>query len=231
MSEDLSLRTTFDTSADVYHKIRPKYPVDLFSMLVKATKLRDDARLLEIGPGTGIATKPLAKRGYKITAIELGSNLFEVAQKQLAEFSNVKLIHGDFETIELPDSSFDLVYAATTFHWLTPEAQFGKTHKLLKKGGHLAIIETKHVSDEAGDKFFEATQPIYKKYAVSNNYKKPEMQKTDDLEPFAINEKLFEKILYKKFPLEITNTTEDHIKLLGTYSPVIARPLKNRELF
>lgn len=231
MTEDLENRITFDNEAELYHAVRPNYPEELFETLITDTKLDKNARLLEIGPGTGQATKPLAEHGYHITAIELGENLFRVAKEKLAEFSNVELILGDYETIELPENSFDLVYAATAFHWLMPETQFQKTHRLLREGGHLAIIETKHVSDEKGDRFFNTSQMIYERYAVSNNYSKPKMQKTAELEPFEVGEKLFELVAYNKFPLEITYSTDEFINLLRTYSPVIARPKKNRELF
>ena len=153
-SKDINLRTTFNNEAELYHAVRPRYPEDLFDALVRTAQLRDGAKLLEIGPGTGQATEPLTKRGYEITAVELGTGLAEVARKALEKYKNVEIITGAFEEVELPPESFDLVYAATAFHWVKPEVKFSKSHKLLKAGGHLVIIGTHHVSDEAGDEFF-----------------------------------------------------------------------------
>lgn len=70
---------------------------------------------------------------------------------------------GAFEDVIFPSESFDLVYAATAFHWITPNVRFSKPYNLLKVNGHLAIIHTNHISDEVGDEFFFASQPIYKK--------------------------------------------------------------------
>ncbi len=125
-----------------------------FDTLVQTTKLPSQAHLLEIGPGTGQATQPLAKRGYKITAIELGSELASVARETLKNYADVQVLTGAFEEIELPEQSFDLVYSATAFHWIKPEIQFTKPYKLLKSNGHLAIIHTNHVSDEKRRRLF-----------------------------------------------------------------------------
>ncbi len=230
MTRDLNLRNTFDSDAELYQARRPLYPDELFQILVEETKLNKSAHLLEIGPGTGQATTPFAKQGYRITAIELGGELFKVAKEQLGKFPNVELIQGDFEDFEFPSSQFDLIYAATAFHWLTPRAQFEKTHNLLKKNGHLAIIEAVHVSDEAGDDFFEVSQEVYKKYAVGT-YSKPTLPKTADLKPFETDKNLFELVRYEKFPAQIAYSAEEYAQLLSTYSDVIARRPNNQASF
>lgn len=153
MTENITLRTAFDGAAKLYDKIRPVYPRALFDALVKKANLQTDAKLLEIGPGTGQATLPLANRGYEITAVELGKELAEVARVNLHDYPKVQIITGAFEDTALPPGTFDLIYAATAFHWITPEERYKKPYELLKPGGYLAIIHTNHVSDEAGDNF------------------------------------------------------------------------------
>src|SRR3954464_10618732 len=110
MIQDNSLRHTFDEVALLYNEARPHYPDELFSTLITVTGLHENARLLEIGPGTGQATKPLAKKGFNITAIELGVALAEVAKHELSNFKNVQLATGAFEDVALPAGFFDLVY-------------------------------------------------------------------------------------------------------------------------
>src|SRR5689334_16353257 len=90
----LSLRVTFDEAALLYNEIRPHYPDDLFSTLIAVTSLSAHATLLEIGPGTGQATLPLAQRGFAITAIELGDALAQMARQQLHDYNNVQIITG-----------------------------------------------------------------------------------------------------------------------------------------
>lgn len=51
--------------------------------------------VLEIGTGVGTLTAELAKRAKKVRAVELDDRLFPILDETLAEFDNVKVIHGD----------------------------------------------------------------------------------------------------------------------------------------
>jgi ubiquinone/menaquinone biosynthesis C-methylase UbiE len=229
------LRATFNTQALLYKNSRPQYPEELFDALVQATQLSPSAPLLEIGPGTGQATLPLAKRGYRITAIELGDSLAEVAREELKDYTNVEVISGSFEDVELPSESFDLVYAATAFHWIKPEVRFAKPHTLLKKSGHLAIIHTNQLADPANEGFFSKSQPIYEKYlynrATDSKGEKLPLLSMTDLKPVPMDESLFRKVFFEVFPLTVTYNTDGYVRLVNTYSPTLAMSQEQREGF
>lgn len=232
MNKDINLRTTFDNEAELYHAVRPHYPAELFDALVNNTRLKVGAKLLEIGPGTGQATEPLAKLGYEITAVELGADLAEVARKALKEYKNVKIITGAFEDIEFTPESFDLVYAATAFHWIRPEVKFDKPHKLLNSGGHLAIIGTHHVSDEAGDQFFFTSQPIYKKYRPGGSHDDSfRLSRAAELKADKVDENFFIPVFFDTFPLTIRYSAKEYAQLLNTYSPTISMEQSKRAGF
>lgn len=233
MTDSEKLRTTFNEDADRYNQFRPHYPPELFEKLIHDTQLPPDARLLEIGPGTGQATEPLAKEGYKITAVELGVELANKARQVLAHYANVEVITGAFEDVQLPNNSFDLIYSATAFHWVKPEVKFTKTSALLKPGGHLAIIHTEHVSDEAGDEFFFASKPIFSKYVTSVQGKDDDFRlpHAAQLAPPSIDGNYFTFESFTKFPLTITYSAQDYAGLLGTYSPIIALAPNQRQKF
>lgn len=221
MKRNTNLRIIFNNDAELYHAVRPRYPKELFDVLVQIAQPQDNARLLEIGPGTGQATQLLAERGYMITAVELGADLARVARKVLNIYNNVRIITGAFEDTEFPPESFDLVYAATAFHWVKPEMKFTKTHKLLKSGGYLAIINTNHVSDEMGDDFFFASRPIYKKYKPADSYDDAfRLNRVAELRPDKLDEKLFTQIVFGTFPLAIQYSAKGYAQLLSTYSSV-----------
>jgi SAM-dependent methyltransferase len=115
---------------------------------------------LEIGPGTGQATRPLAERGCQVIAVELGPDLAAVARRNLAGFPNVEIVTAAFEDWPLPAEPFDLVLAATAFHWLDPALRVDKVADALRRGGSLATVTTHHIA--GGDEsFFAEVQNCY----------------------------------------------------------------------
>lgn len=79
-----SQRDAFDQSASIYLSARPAYPAELFDEVIAETKITDRSELLEIGAGPGTATVELARRGFRITVLELGEELAEQARRNLA---------------------------------------------------------------------------------------------------------------------------------------------------
>jgi tRNA G46 methylase TrmB len=57
------LRTTFGEDAELYDRVRPSYPAELFNELAELLG-NPSPRVLEIGPGTGQATAPMVERGW-----------------------------------------------------------------------------------------------------------------------------------------------------------------------
>jgi len=63
--------------------------------ILSAAELRPGDIVVEIGPGLGILTEGLARRGAKVTAVELDSRLVALLKKRLAAFPDVKIVHAD----------------------------------------------------------------------------------------------------------------------------------------
>jgi len=139
------LRATFDEVPELYDRARPTYPDALFDDLVA---LLPGPRLLEIGCGTGKATAALVGRGFEVTCIELGERLAAVARRKVP---SARVLTGDFETWEA-DREFDAVTAFTAYHWLDAETRFERSARVLRPGGALAVVETRHVLPPDGDR-------------------------------------------------------------------------------
>jgi SAM-dependent methyltransferase len=69
-------------------------------------------RALEIGCGTGQATRAVATRRIPVVCIEPGPNLATLAQQNLADFTNVRVVCSSFEEWILEPEPFDLVFSA-----------------------------------------------------------------------------------------------------------------------
>src|SRR5215217_6191144 len=166
MAEDRNrLRTTFDRAASLYDEVRPGYPDDLFDDIVSLSGIQPGGRILEIGCGTGQATFPFARRGYRILCIELGENMAAVARRNLEGYPQTEVRTGAFEEWPLQESAFDLAISATAFHWLDPAIAYPKAAVTLRDGGSLALFWNVHVHSDASEGFFEAAQIIYERKA------------------------------------------------------------------
>ena len=89
-------RATFDTVADVYHRVRPGYPPALFDDLF--AMLPDRPRIVEVGPGTGQATRDLLARGAIVHAVELGPAMATTLRRELPS-ADLTITVGDFEQV------------------------------------------------------------------------------------------------------------------------------------
>ena len=67
----------------LYERVRPSYPDELFTDLVAVTGVAAPSLMPEIGCGTGQATRPLAQLGCKVTAIEPGVEMADIARREL----------------------------------------------------------------------------------------------------------------------------------------------------
>jgi ubiquinone/menaquinone biosynthesis C-methylase UbiE len=85
-------RLTFDQVANVYKTSRPDYPETLIEDVVAYAGLKQNDRILEVGCGTGQATKSFAKRNFSIVAIDPGPETLRGARESLAGFSNVEFL-------------------------------------------------------------------------------------------------------------------------------------------
>jgi SAM-dependent methyltransferase len=226
------LRGTFDSAADLYQQARPEYPDQLFDALVQVAGLQPGDRLLEVGCATGKATLPLARRGYRITCVEIGRDLAAAARDNLAGFPHVDVIESAFEAWEPPTGDrFDLVFAATAWHWLDPALRHQRAWRLLRPGGHLAIWSAVHVFPEAGDPLFAELQDVYDEIGegLPENAVWPRPGELPDDREEIERSGLFEDVVVRHFDWEVTYDAEGYLRLLDTFSGHLAMQAWQRD--
>jgi SAM-dependent methyltransferase len=115
--------------------------------------------VLEVGCGTGQATRSFAARDLQIVAIDPGAEMIRVARESLAGFGNVELAEATFEAWSQDNGPFRLIIAAQSWHWVSPELRFVKAAKLLSPKGSLAVFG--HVPTGLPAPLLEQFQDIY----------------------------------------------------------------------
>jgi trans-aconitate methyltransferase len=133
-------RFAFDQIANLYKAARPDYPEALIDDVVSQADLKQDDKILEVGCGTGQATKSFAERSFSILAIDPGPEMLRGAREGLAGFSNVKFSETTFEAWPAKQGEFRLILAAQSWHWVSPEVRFVKAAEVLSPDGSLAVF-------------------------------------------------------------------------------------------
>lgn len=214
-----ALRETFNQDAELYDRARPRYPPALVAELARVAGLGPDSRVLEIGPGTGQLTLPLAELGCRVTAVELGDAMAAVARRRLRDHPRVDVRVAEFESWPLPEEPFDLVVCATAFHWIDPEVRMVKAARALRPGGRLALVLTEHVAGGT-EEFFARVQDCYERWDPATP---PGLRPQPASEiPAGTAEPAgsphFEGVTAARFTQDITYSTDRYIDVLLTYS-------------
>jgi SAM-dependent methyltransferase len=139
---------SYDAEAESYNLGRPGYPKPVIDECVRLANLGPESRILEIGCGSGQATRSFATRGFRITCLEPGANLARLARKNLSAFPRVEILEVKFEDWTPEPEAFDLVLAATSIHHVANGVRYIKSALTLKPGGFIAILGNHSGADD-----------------------------------------------------------------------------------
>ena len=235
-------RTHFDEIVTNYDRIRWDYPDELYSDIVLYNRQRKENNAIEIGAGTGIATRPFLDMGYIVTAVEMGESMTAFLQSKFKGCPNFSVITSTFEDALLEDGSYDLVYAASAFHWVDASIGCPKVFRLLKNGGVFALFRNNAVPPD-DNVLYEESQAVYEKH-YNDYYKhesRPAKLSSMTLDEFqkpsevfrgfrfeSLEQYGFYDVSMKLYNATLTYNADDYITLLETYSDHRALPKSNK---
>jgi len=168
-----------------YDKIRWDYPDELYADIFEYSGAGHKTAL-EIGAGTGKATVPILNAGYDVTAVEMGKNMSAFMLEKFKEYTNFNVITSTFEDAVLQDNSYDLIYAASAFHWVDAQIGCPKVFRLLKNGGVFALLRN-NVADIDDSETYDEIQAVYEKHYYT--------QHKSDKRPIKISKMTYEDFL------------------------------------
>lgn len=112
-----------------------------------------DARVLEVGVGTGIALAHY-RTGHRVTGIDLSAEMLAKARARVTRerLSHVEAIHEmDAAAMDLPDASFDVAVAMFVMTVVPdPQAVLDELARVVRPGGTVLFIN--HFSRAPGDR-------------------------------------------------------------------------------
>lgn len=227
-------KVTFDAAAADYDAARPGYPEGLIDDVVRITGIPDNGRILEIGCGSGQATRSFAPRGYDITGIDISSALVRIASDHFADRSNVHFTTIGFEEFDESVQPFDLIVAATSWHWVDPALRYHKAARLLNDTGSLVILANLF-PEPFYTGFFLRAQDVYRE--VVPEWGEPGSTKTTmdlirETEHEMRDTGLFRDVIVCEHTWQVTYDRDQYCRLLTTYSDhlLLGRDRLNRLL-
>ena len=155
---------TFDSVADAYARLRPGYPEGLYQAIFRCCPLGPESRAVEVGIGGGQATLPILCTGCQVTAVEPGAQFSALCREKFRDWPGFTVHTGVFEEAEFLPDSCDLVYAASSFHWVPEDIGSRKVCAILKPGGVFARFANH--PGRAGDNpaLSEEIDGLYRRY-------------------------------------------------------------------
>jgi SAM-dependent methyltransferase len=151
-------RQLFGHDPASYDLARPGHPERVYEILAARCGLARGARVLEIGPGTGQATRRLLERGASLVVVEPNEQLADYLVTTFGE--HVEVLRMPLEDASLPAASFDLASAASSFHWVDEAVGLTTIHAALRPGGWIALWWTLFGEGSDPDAFIRATTPL-----------------------------------------------------------------------
>jgi SAM-dependent methyltransferase len=138
MHEDRGRAESFGTNAERYDRTRPSYPPELVDALVA----HGPRTALDIGCGTGIASRLLVARGVGVLGVEVDERMAAVARHH-----GLDVEVGAFESWDAAGRTFDLVMCAQAWHWIDPEVGAARVAEVTRPGARAAMFWNVAVHD------------------------------------------------------------------------------------
>jgi SAM-dependent methyltransferase len=221
-------RSSFDAVPHVYERIRPGYPVELLADLFAL--LPESPRVLEVGAGTGKATRDLIAHGATVHAIEIGPAMAAKLRDVVAS-RDLTVTVGDFEAVPSERHAYDCVFSATAYHWIAPAAQVDRPAELLKRNGVVAIVDLIQVDSPVDNGFFQAAQPIYERYGEGHTG--PPAPQREDADPpmrAALEaDRRFTHVAVNRYDWDQTYTAAQYRDLMLSYSGTLTMAPAKRQ--
>jgi hypothetical protein len=150
-----------------------------------------------------------------------------IARRNLAGASAVEVVTAEFERWPLPAEPFDVVLAATAFHWIDPTVRMPKAADALRRGGALAVVRSQHVMGGT-EEFFIQVQRCYERFDPQTPpglrpSATSDVDNSDHAEEVARSGR-FDPTVFRRYEQDLTYTTSEYLELLRTYSGHRALP-------
>ena len=222
-SIDEQRRDSFGSVAELYDLVRPSYPDKLVEDVARYASITEASRILEIGAGTGKATRLFCRYNAALLAVEPSPEMAQVLERNTQGAGNVEISRNRFEDLQLSDSSFDLVFSAQAFHWVPKDTGYAVTSRILKPGGAFALFYNASQPEDWDPAVRNGLDVVYARHfpgADSGKERKWIQSRIDETLSEIVKTGIFPGPEVRAYPWKQWYSTESYLQLLDTYSEI-----------
>lgn len=221
---------SFGPVAPAYERFRPGYPGELADEVL-AYAGRPVRTALEIGAGTGKATRVFASRGIAVTATDPDPAMLAELRQHVP--ATVRVVQAAFEDLPL-SPAYDLVFAAASLHWTQPDHRWERVAAMLSRDGIFASFGGEiNLADPAVD---QAVRAVRAEFLADDGVPSPDGTPTDSPTQWPGSELLhadqFTDVRQSTLERRAEVRAEDYVSHLSTVSAYLQLPeAVRRQLF
>ncbi len=211
---------SFGAVAEDYERFRPGYPDDLVA-LVREVADGPVRRAIEVGAGTGKATRTFASAGIEVVATDPDADMLGVLRRECAGLP-VTTVRAALEQLDpAAYEPFDLLYAAASWHWTAPATRWDLATAQVRDGGAVAFFGGPFVL--ADDEVAAVEEEMIAAYALAGRHIPPPSV-VDAPMLFPGDEMLADDRLsdvrQREVPRRFTLARADYVRHLDTISAI-----------
>jgi SAM-dependent methyltransferase len=197
---------SFGAIAELYDHYRPSPPLDAAALLGDIEGLK----VLEVAAGTGIWSRYLLERGADLTIVEPDEKMRAVLERRSPQ---VHALVGTAESLPVDDASFDVVVISSAWHWFRQPDATQEMARVLRDGGRLFVL---------WNGFSRSLPWVDELSKLRDGKRDPSVRPRSWTAP-EIVDGLFVNVTDVSIDWTWPRTTDEVIKLFGTYSGVSTR--------
>lgn len=158
----------FDAHAasDEYDVFAPQANEKLIDAFVRLSGLGADARVADLGCGSGVFTELLRRRGYSAVGIDISPKLVAVGR---AKYPGLELLEGDAENLPFAAGSLDgVLLSGLVHHFPDPRRLAAEVSRVLKPGGRFVAFDPNRTNPFMW-LYRDRSSPFYSSVEVTEN--------------------------------------------------------------
>ncbi|HUD19647.1 MAG TPA: methyltransferase domain-containing protein [Patescibacteria group bacterium] len=149
-----SIIEVYDTIADAYVAKYGEDSTDKSHVNLLLKKLPYKAEILDAGCGAGQNAYHMAKKGFRVTGVDLSRNMLAIAKNH---YSNCTFVYMDIRRLQFPPNKFNGILSSYSLIHISDTKVSGVLsdfYRILKSGGWVAIFAQQGKPDHYVDEPF-----------------------------------------------------------------------------